>query len=192
MIQIDNTIISLDLVTTKFVCDLAKCKGYCCVHGDSGAPLEDKEAKILEKIYPKIKPYMRESGIKAIEKAGNVHIIDNDGDVVTVLIDNNECSFVVFENGIARCAIEKAFNDGKIKFRKPVSCHLYPVRTKKYKDFEGVNYNKWDICKPAVEKGEKENKFLYIFLQDSLKRKYGNEWYNQLVLVAENIKNKGL
>ena len=190
MIQIENTVVSLNIVQKNFLCDLSKCKGACCVHGDSGAPLEPEEAKILEDSYSQIKPFMHERGIRAIEKQGNVHMIDSDGDVVTVLVDNKECAFVVFENGIARCSIEKAYNEGTISFRKPVSCHLYPVRINKYREFEAVNYDEWEICKPALEKGDKENVPLYIFLKDSLKRKYGADWYNQLLFVAENIKKE--
>ena len=190
MIQIENTIVGIDIVKQQFVCDLSKCKGVCCVHGDSGAPLEQEEAEVLENIYPLVKPYMRKEGIDAITKHGNVHMVDSDGDTVTVLIDNKECSFVVFEEGIARCAIEIAFKMGAVKFRKPVSCHLYPVRVKKYRDFEAVNYDKWEICKPAVENGKQLGVPVYVFLEEPLKRKFGEEWYRQLVYVADELKKE--
>lgn len=188
MIQIQDTIISFDVLQKKFKCDLTKCKGACCIHGDSGAPLEQDEALELEKIYPLVKPFMRKSGIEAIEKVGNVHLVDSDGDTVTVLVNNKECSFVIFEDGIAKCAIEKAYFEGKISFRKPISCHLYPVRVKRYTEFKGVNYDKWEICKPAVENGEKTDSPLYIFLKDSLVRKFGEEWYKELLMVNEELK----
>ena len=163
MIQIDETIISLDVLKVKFSCDVQKCKGACCVHGDSGAPLELEEATALEDLLPQITPYLSESGLKAIQQHGP-HMIDNEGDLVTVLVDKKECAFVFFENGIAKCSIEKAYFDGKIPFRKPVSCHLYPVRVKKYNDFTGVNYDQWEICKDALVKGRRENIPLFVFI----------------------------
>ena len=187
MIQIENTIVSIDVVQKKFLCDLSKCKGMCCIHGDSGAPLEEEEGQILEQLYKKIKPYMRRDGIEAIEAEGNVHMIDKDEDLVTVLVNNKECAFVIFEDGIAKCSIEKAYEEGAIQFRKPLSCHLYPVRVKKYRDFEGVNYDKWEICKPAILNGDVNDVPLYVFLKEPLERKFGKEWYNQLTYVAEEI-----
>lgn len=187
MIQIENTIVSIDIVQKKFLCDLSKCRGMCCVHGDSGAPLEENEGQILEELYKDIKPFMRKDAIEAIEKEGSVHMIDKDGDLVTVLVNNKECAFVVFEEGIAKCSIEKAYNEGIINFRKPISCHLYPVRVKKYRDFDGVNYDKWEICKPAIQNGEENIVPLYIFLKEPLERKFGKEWYQQLIYVAGEI-----
>lgn len=186
MIEIDNKLISLDLLEKKFVCDLAKCKGMCCVHGDSGAPLEKEEAEILDEIYPRVKKYLRKKGIKAIEQQGR-HMIDSDGDLVTPLVNNRECAYVIFEEGIAKCGIEKAHEEGVVDFQKPVSCHLYPVRTKKLKDVEGVNYDKWEICKPATILGEKENIPVYKFVRKSLIRKYGTEFYKKLEIAADSL-----
>ena len=124
MIQIDNKIISLDIFENHFACDLNSCKGACCVEGDSGAPLLLAEKNILEEIYNKIKPYMRKEGIDVVEKEGPT-VIDIDGDLTTTLVKNKECSFVVFENGIAKCSIEQAYNDNIIDFKKPISCHLF-------------------------------------------------------------------
>ena len=190
MIAIDNTLVSEDLLEKKFVCDLNACKGACCVEGDMGAPLEKEEAKILEEIYPKVKPYMLEEGIKAVEKYGFYVVDEDDGDWCTPLVDKKpsskhpgQCAFVMFEKGIAKCAIEKAYYDGKVSFKKPVSCHLYPVRITKYKDYDAVNYHKWDLCKPACACGKKLQVPVYSFVRDGLVRKYGEKWYEQIKLV---------
>lgn len=189
MIAIDKTLVSDDLLERKFVCDLAACKGECCVAGDSGAPLEPEEEAILTSILPEVIPYMNKEGIKEIKKSG-VALIDSDGDLVTPLVDGvKHCAFVIFEDSIAKCAIEKAYYDGKIKFKKPVSCHLYPVRITKYKEFDAVNYQEWDVCKPACTCGEKLDVPVYKFLKEPLVRKYGKAWYKQLELVAEEKKS---
>lgn len=184
MIQIGRNIVSFDVLEEKFCCDLGFCKGVCCVHGDSGAPLEKDEAEILENVFPKVKPYLRKESILSIEKQG-FYIIDSDGDLVTPLLNGKECAYAYFENGIAKCAIEKAYFDKKIAFRKPVSCHLYPIRITDYKEFSAVNYHKWEICAEAVKKGKKENIPVYIFLKDALIRKYGQEWYNELIIAKD-------
>jgi hypothetical protein len=189
MLQIDKTILSLDILDKRFACDLKKCKGACCIHGDSGAPLEENEVGLLEQLFFKIKPYLRKVGVTAIEKQGT-SVIDSDGDKVTPLVNNKECAYVVFEAGIAKCAIEKAFLDNEITFRKPISCHLYPIRITKYFDFEALNYHKWEICKAAITQGEKDNIPLYIYLSESLTRKFGKEWYQQLRIAANEF-NKG-
>lgn len=189
MIAIDKTLVSDDLLERKFVCDLAACKGECCVAGDSGAPLEPEEEAVLTSILPEVIPYMNKEGIKEIKKSG-VALIDSDGDLVTPLVDGvKHCAFVIFEDSIAKCAIEKAYYDGKIKFKKPVSCHLYPVRITKYKEFDAVNYQEWDVCKPACSCGEKLDVPVYKFLKEPLVRKYGKAWYKQLELVAEEKKS---
>lgn len=189
MIAIDKTLVSDDLLERKFVCDLAACKGECCVAGDSGAPLEPEEEAILTSILPEVIPYMNKEGIKEIKKSG-VALIDSDGDLVTPLVDGvKHCAFVIFEDSIAKCAIEKAYYEGKIKFKKPVSCHLYPVRITKYKEFDAVNYQEWDVCKPACSCGEKLDVPVYKFLKEPLVRKYGKAWYKQLELVAEEKKS---
>ena len=180
MIQIDDTLISDDLFNKKFVCDLDKCKGECCVQGESGAPLEFEELDILEDIMDEVKPYMDPEGIKQIEKNG-VFEIDNDGDYVTPLINQEQCAYVYFdEKKIAKCAIEKAYLEGKITWKKPISCHLYPIRIQKYKDYEAVNYHRWSICSDACSFGNKLNVPVYEFLKEPLIRKYSQEWYNQL------------
>lgn len=179
MITIKNTIVSEDLLEKKFVCDLSKCKGECCVAGDSGAPLEEEELKILEEVYEKVKPYMPADGIRSISEQG-LYVIDDDNDFTTPLVDGKHCAFVIFEEGIAKCAIEKAYNENKISFKKPVSCHLYPVRITKYNNYDAVNYDKWEVCQPARKCGEKAGIPVYLFLKEPLIRKYGEDWYNEL------------
>ena len=188
MISIDNTLVSDDLLQRKFVCDLNACKGACCVAGDSGAPLEIEEEEILKKILPHVKPYMNAEGIAEIEKSG-VALIDSDGDLVTPLVDGvKHCAFVIFEKNIAKCSIEKAFYEGKVNFKKPISCHLYPVRITQYKEFDAVNYQEWEVCKPACKCGEKLDVPVYKFLKEPLIRKFGKGWYKQLELVASEQK----
>lgn len=186
MLQIQDTILSLDILTEPFCCDLKKCKGYCCIHGDSGAPLEEKEADWLKKNYDKIKPYMRKEGIEAVALQG-ITVIDSDKDTVTPLVNNAECAFVIFENDIAKCSIEQAFLEKKIPFRKPISCYLYPIRTKKYEQFTGLNYDRWDICKHAVILGKEKNIKVFEFVEDALKIKFGRQWVNELKIAAKEI-----
>ncbi len=179
MIEIGDTIVSDNLVEVKFCCDLEKCNGSCCVYGDEGAPLTEGEISILKKSYAKIKPYLTEQSIKTIEKTGCFYI-DREGEYVTPLVNKEQCAYVYYENGVARCAIEKAFLEKKIKMKKPMSCYLYPVRVNKYKDFTAVNYHEWNICRDAVENGRKNNIFLYEFLEKPLIQRFGKKWYEKL------------
>jgi len=185
MIQIGSAIVSRDIFEKQFICDLAKCKGMCCVYGDSGAPLTDDEINILRQLYPKVKPYMTPAGIAAVEQQG-IYVTDFDDEKVTPLIgDSEDCAYVCNEKGVFYCAIEKAFMKGKITFRKPLSCHLYPIRITKYETFEAVNYHHWAICSDAPELGKKKETPLYVFLKEPLIRKYGSEWYEQLCQATE-------
>jgi len=186
VIEIGKTIVSRELIEEKFVCDLQKCKGMCCVEGDSGAPLEKKEIQTLEKELNKILPYLRDEGRKVIEEQG-VYVIDWDSDFVTPLVNKKECAYAIFEGEIAQCGIEKAHNDGVTTFRKPISCFLYPVRVQKLKRFDAVNYDKWDICKPAIALGKELNTPVFKFLKEPLSQKYGQEWYEQVELVATEL-----
>jgi hypothetical protein len=184
MIPIGKTVVSEQVLEEKFVCDLQKCKGACCVEGTSGAPLEKDETKILEQNFIKIKPYLTKRGIKAIEKQGT-WITDSDGDKVTPLVnENKECAYTVFENETAFCGIEKAWKDGAVDFRKPVSCHLYPVRITEYKTYDAVNYHEWEICAPACALGKHLKVPVYKFLKEALIRKYGESWFAELEKVA--------
>ncbi|MBP6333828.1 MAG: DUF3109 family protein [Bacteroidia bacterium] len=185
MIAIGNTFVSEELIEKKFVCDLNACKGGCCVKGDYGAPLEDDELEIMEKIYEKVKPYIPAAGIEAIEKQGK-YLRYERKEWVTPLVKGKECAYTYFDNGIAKCAIEKAYYDGKIKWKKPVSCHLYPVRINQNKiGMDAVQYDRWSICKPACKLGENLKVPVYKFLKESLVRKYGKEWYKELELAAK-------
>jgi len=179
MISLQNTLISDDLKEVFFCCDMKKCKGACCIEGDAGAPLEEEEISLIEDYREEITCFMREEGKEEVEKNG-VFYYDAEGRCLIPLVNGKECVFVYFENGIARCAIEKAFSEKKIPFPKPLSCHLYPVRIGKLYRGEAVNYHKWQICEPALERGIKEKIPLYRFLEKSLKRKYGRNWYNKL------------
>jgi hypothetical protein len=179
MIIVGDCIISENIAEKKFCCDLGKCKGCCCIEGDAGAPLEKREISILEKIYPQVKPYMEEKGIAEVEKNG-VSALDMNEELCTPLVDGRECVYVCWEDGVAKCAIEKAYLDKKIDFQKPVSCHLYPIRVDNYNDFKAVNYHEWDICECAVKLGNEVGEPLYKYLKEPLIRKFGKQWYEEL------------
>jgi hypothetical protein len=181
MIPIGKTMVSENLLERKFVCDLNACKGACCVVGDSGAPLDYEELKLLDETLPAVKPYMTKKGRRAIEEHGP-YVIDADGEYTTTLTGpKEECAFVFFDaNGLALCAIEKAWKEGKTPWRKPVSCHLYPVRISELKSYTAVNYHKWEICKPACACGKEMKMPLHRFVKDALIRKFGKEWYHEL------------
>ena len=189
MLQIGSTIVSLEVLEKHFMCRLQSCKGICCVCGQSGAPLEEDEIIILQNIIEKLKPYMTTAGIEVVEKKG-VFDIDFDNDKVTPLVGNSEeCAFCFYDEDIAFCAIEKAFLSGETDFRKPVSCHLYPIRITKYKDFDAVNFHSWNICNNALLFGKQKKMPVYIFLKEPLIRKYGAEWYEQLNYAASELIN---
>jgi hypothetical protein len=181
MFIVGGTLVSEELLDEQFVCDLNACKGACCVEGSSGAPLDADELDQLEDVYEQVKPYMRPEGIKAIEELG-LYQMDEDGDLVTTLVNGNkECSFVTFDkSGIAKCALEQAYNDGKTQWKKPISCHLYPVRLQKLTEYTAVNYHRWQVCKPACECGKALQVPVYKFLKDPLVRKFGQEWFDEL------------
>jgi hypothetical protein len=186
MIKVGEVLVSDDIKEVEFVCNLEKCKGACCVEGDLGAPLEESELPLLKEILEKVKPYLSKAGVKEIEKQG-AYILDEDGDYSTPTIKGKECAYSIYdEKGILKCGIEQAYLDGKISFKKPISCHLYPIRiTTNKKGFEAVNYHKWSICSDACELGKSLGVPLYKFLKEPLERKYGKEWYNELVKQIE-------
>lgn len=192
MLIVKDCIISEDIAEKRFCCDLAKCKGECCIEGDCGAPLEESEIPILERILPEVEPYMTPEGIAVIREEG-VAAEDNAGEPCTPLINNRECAYICYgDDGMALCAIEKAYRDGKIDWKKPVSCHLYPVRVDVFGEFTAVNYHKWDICQCAVAKGKECGEPLYKYLKEPFIRRFGQEWYDELVEQAEawNERNK--
>lgn len=188
MFQLGKTLVSEDIFDKDFVCNLAHCKGACCVDGDAGAPLEKDELKTLEEIYPIVKPYLRKEGIDAIESQG-IYTTNEFGEHETPLINRADCAFVIFDkNKIALCAIEEAYNQGEITFKKPVSCHLYPVRIQEYTEFSAINYHHWHICDDACSLGKELQVPVYKFVKQALIRKFGENWYAELEEVAKEYK----
>jgi hypothetical protein len=189
MIRIEDNIISLDILEKQFCCDLPDCSGNCCRYGDSGAPLAKEEVIILETILPEVLPYLREAGKSAISEKGS-SIIDFEMENVTPLIGNDECAYTILEDNIFKCGIEKAWEDGKTDFRKPLSCHLFPVRIKQYSEFKAVNYQELSICSAARERGRTEGVFVYEFLKEPLIRVLGEGIYNQICNAAEELRKE--
>lgn len=190
MMKVGEILVSDDIREREFVCNLDKCKGACCVEGDYGAPLDEDELEILEEIYPKVKPYLSADGIREIEKQGK-HTTDCDGDLVTPVIGGRECVYAIYDKkGILKCGIEEAYNDGKITWKKPISCHLYPIRITKKKEFEALNYHKWHICSPACALGKELQVPVYQFLKVPLVRKYGEAWYDDLLAAVKEAEKK--
>lgn len=186
MIQIEEKLISEEIFSEEFVCNLTRCKGACCVAGDVGAPLEKYETDILDKIFDKVKPYLRPEGVAALEEQGTWTIDPSDGDYVTPMVHGEECAYVIFdEKGITKCGIEKAYEDGAIDWHKPISCHLYPIRVTEYSSFTALNYHEWEICSPACELGKELKVPVYKFLKAPLIRKYGEEFYETLCEAAD-------
>jgi hypothetical protein len=188
MLQIDDTIVSLALIERKFSCDISVCKGSCCRYGDTGAPLTSEEAATLDRIWPLLIPYLRPEGISSIKKEGT-SMKDLEGELVTPLINNEECAYTVMDGDAYKCGIETAWLAGAVDFRKPLSCHLFPVRVKQYRDFRAVNYEEWPICKPGVAAGMKKDIELCIFLGEPLVRAFGKEWYEKLLWAAGEYVN---
>ena len=189
MIQIDDKLISEDIFSEEFVCNLSKCKGACCVEGDVGAPLDKSETLILERIFDQVKPYLRPEGVAAIEKQGTWAIDPSDNDFVTPMVEGKECAYVIFdEKGITKCGIEKAYEDGAVDWQKPISCHLYPSRVDEYRTFTALNYHKWEICSDACTLGRELKVPIYKFVKTPLIRKYGEEFYQTLCDAADEWK----
>lgn len=185
MIQIDDKLISDEIVQELFACNLDKCKGECCVAGEFGAPLAEDELAILENIYQDVKPFLSAQGQAAIARQGT-WVNDTQGDLSTPMIaDGGPCAYTVFENGIALCGIEKAYRAGAVSWQKPVSCHLYPIRVTKKSFFEALNYDRWSICKSACGHGQEQKIRVFEFVKDGLIRKYGEDFYNQLAATAD-------
>lgn len=192
MIAFDNKLVSDDVVEAQFVCDLNKCKGGCCEDGDAGAPLEKDELNKMLEVYETVKPYMTLEGIKEVERQGK-YIYDNEFGWVTPTIEGQLCAYGLRDEfGIIKCAIEKAYLDGKTDWKKPISCHLFPIRITKSKedpDLEYVNYEpREDLCRAACSLGKKLKVPTYVFLKEPLIRKYGTEFYEFLEATAEHLK----
>ena len=187
MFQLGKTIVSEDIIEKDFVCNLNACKGACCIEGEAGAPVTEEEVAILKEIYPKVKPFLRTEGIAAIEQQGTYIKTDLD-ELETPLVEGKECAYVTFtDKGIASCGIEDAFNAGSIDFRKPISCHLYPVRVQDYSEFSAVNYHRWPICDDACTLGKELQVPVYKFVKTALIRKFGENWYTALEKLASEM-----
>lgn len=189
MFQLGKTIVSEEILEKEFVCNLTACKGACCVDGDAGAPLTVEETQILEEIYPKIKPFLRKEGIEAIENQ-STWVTGWDGGLETPLIEGKDCAYVIFDRKTALCGIEQAYNEGIVDWKKPVSCHLYPIRIREFSEFSAVNYHKWDICNDACTLGKELGVPVYKFVKEALVRRFGQEWYDELEKVAEEFHNQ--
>ncbi|MEG1545336.1 MAG: DUF3109 family protein [Tannerellaceae bacterium] len=190
MIQIDDTLVSLDVIERSFLCDLSHCKGICCIEGDSGAPLEEEEVAELEKVLPEVWGDLSPEAQAVINKQG-VSYVDIEGDTVTSIVNGKDCVFTCYDkDGTCKCAIEKAYREGRVSFYKPISCHLYPVRVTQYSDFRAVNYHIWDICKVAEVFGLRNKVPVYKFLKEPLIRKFGTKWYESLELFATEWLNR--
>ncbi|GAA4466731.1 DUF3109 family protein [Nemorincola caseinilytica] len=185
MIAIDNVLLSDEIIEEEFVCDLTKCKGGCCVDGDCGAPLTEEETHIIARIYPHIKPCLDEAYIPEIERQGT-HTIDSEYGYVTPTVNGGICVYgYTDETGTVKCGIEKAWREGLTDFRKPISCHLYPIRITSHPGYEAVNYEPRPVlCKPACKLGRKLKVPVYKFLKEPLIRKYGEDFYNALDHIA--------
>lgn len=192
MLQIQDTIVSFDVLERRFLCDLAKCKGECCIEGDSGAPLEDDEIPILERLVEVVWDQLSEESKKVIKEQG-VWYTDVMGDKVTSIVNGKECVFTTIDkDGMCKCALEVAYREGRSDFYKPISCHLYPVRLDKVGESIAVNYHKWDVCKCARKLGSINDLPVYKFLKEPLIRRFGQAWYDELELCAEELKKQGM
>ncbi len=187
MLQIQDTLVSLDLAERYFCCDLEACKGACCIEGDAGAPLTPEEAEQLEALVDTVSPYLPEESRRRIAEAG-VSYVDEEGDLVTQLVGGRNCVFATRGDdgeGICYCAVDRAHREGLCRFRKPSSCHLYPLRLTEYPTFTAVNYHRWEICRPAEALGRRLGIRLYKFLAEPLTERFGKEWYDELCLACE-------
>lgn len=193
MILIDEILVSEDLVREQFVCNLQACLGACCIEGDYGAPLEEDEIGIIESILDKIVAFIPDDSRKKIEEDGFFKYNKKEETLETNLMPDGACVFMGREkSGITYCSIEKSYHAGKTDFRKPISCHLYPVRVShnKSKSFEALNYDQWDICSPACSYGQKLGIKVYQFAKEALVRKYGQAFYDELDAAARHLDGK--
>lgn len=190
MIKIGDTLISDEVIEEYFVCDVKQCKGACCVEGDLGAPLDEEELEKLKDNFNAIVPYLTEQALRAIEEQG-LYVFDIEGDYSTPTIQGKECAYAIYdEHGILKCGIEKAYEEGKSTFRKPISCHLYPVRISKNVMNTAVNYDKWHICNPACRLGHELKVPLYVFLKEALIERFGKNWYEKLDQYAKERQSR--
>jgi len=179
MFVVDNILISDDVVDAPFACNLGACHGACCVRGDSGAPLDPDEREELEAVLPVVERRLRPEAREVIGERGVWEEI-TPGEFATTCVGTSECVFVVYDGPVAKCAIEQAYHAGKTTFRKPISCHLYPIRVESLGEFDGLNYERIELCESGVRRGKRENVQLSDFLSEALSRKYGSKWVEKL------------
>ena len=185
MFQIQDTLVTLDLAERFFCCDLDKCLGACCIEGDAGAPVTEREVAEIEKVLPEVERDMLPRAIEEVRQQG-VAYTDEEGDLVTTILDGRNCAFTGYDPGVVcMSALEKAFRQGRTGFRKPASCALYPLRIKEFPTFTAVNYHRWDICRDAEILGRKNGIRLYQFLRAPLIERFGQEWYDELAQACE-------
>ena len=189
MILIQDTIVSLEVLEKEFCCDIDHCKGCCCIEGDAGAPVTEEEEQLLTAMLPELLPQMTKEAREVVEKQG-IAYNDPSGERVLSIVNDKDCIFARTDhNGWCYCLIEKRFSglgDERISgFKKPISCHLYPIRLTKVGNLTGVEYHRWDICHSSRQLGHKLHLPLYKFLKEPLIRRFGQEWYDELCLTAE-------
>ena len=192
MLQIQNVVVSFDLLKEKFLCDLGACHGACCIEGDAGAPLELDEVAQIEDVLPHIWDTLAPRAREVIERQG-VAYNDPEGELVTSIVDGKDCVFTFYDDlGGCYCATERAFREGKSKFLKPVSCHLYPARVSDFGPYKAVNYHRWDVCRAAVLRGQQHDLPVYRFLREPLIRRFGADWYAELETAVAELKKQGM
>lgn len=189
MLQIDDKIVSFDVIEEYFICDLDSCQGICCVDGDAGAMLKQEELRLVKKNYPKIKKYLPQKHIDEIEKVGN-YVKDEDDEFLTPCVDTGDCVYLFYDekDELYKCGFEVAYEKGEISFKKPISCHLYPIRLSKFKTFTAVNYQMRNICAAGRFLGNQKKVKVYEFLKEPLIREFGEKWYEKLDYAAKNYK----
>ena len=192
MLQIGDVIVSFDVLTKEFSCDLSSCHGACCVEGDAGAPVTPDEVAQIEELLPVIWDALDSEARRVIEQAG-VSCLDPEGETVTQIVNGKDCVFTCHgEDGSCYCAIEKAYREGRCGFMKPVSCHLYPIRVRKLGGYWGLNYDRWDVCRAAVLKGQREHIPVYKYLEEPLVRRFGRDWFDELELTVSEMKKQNI
>ena len=185
MIAVQGILVSEDLLEEKFICDLIKCKGACCIEGESGAPVTRDEINTIKENWSIYTTYLDSEGVASAEKQ-HFGVMDEDGEWVTPLVGKHgRCAFSLLENGMAKCGLEQAYLNGKTQWRKPISCFLYPARVMKLHDTLAVNYHRWKICQPACECGSQNGVRVYQFLKVPLTQQFGEAWYDELDLIAQ-------
>lgn len=185
MLQIQDTLVSLDVAERFFCCDLDACHGACCIEGDAGAPITDDEKLKIQEVLPEVWDELLPRAREEVEKNG-VAYIDEEGDLVTTILDGKNCAFTCYApGGVCLCALERAYRGGRTKWKKPASCSLYPLRITEYPTFTAVNYHRWKICRPAERLGREKGIRVYQFLRDPLIERFGQEWYDELKLACE-------